>query len=185
MDPGPGVPPGQSETVLQGASPRLPSPPEIAALLQTHLHNIQQQQFMPHPPMFSNQSEHSFSQPNSMLSNDHRQLDISQQSASLPPNFSDARHKHNVQTVNQALAQPSLFKSTNQSRQYSNVNPMDSSVHSESTNPKTSFERQENRAFVEMPRAVPIKPPHQCGDSYMADDQHSVVSGNFFFSLYV
>ena len=168
----------QREPVLPGASPRLPSPPDIAALLNTHLHNIQQQQFMPRPPASSNQSEHSLSQPNSLMTN-HRQFDSSQQCASLPPNLSEIQHIQSVEAVNNPGAPPAILKPTNQNGPYSNSNySLDSSVQSEATNLKVGF--TENRALwdgaVGMAQAVPIKPPHQCDDPYL-NNETSLVSG--------
>lgn len=168
----------QGDPLLQTASPRLPSPPEIAALLSTHLHNIQQQQFMPRPPPSANQSDHSLSQPNSFFSNP-RQLDISEQSASLPPNINDIQYLHSVSGISQSMAPPQNVKSTNQRQgQYTSAHPSNCSVHSDSNQTTGQVEGGSVwEGAVGMQSAVPIRPPHQCDDPYLNDDNNSVLSG--------
>ncbi|KAH3803651.1 hypothetical protein DPMN_131917 [Dreissena polymorpha] len=119
------------------STPRLPSPPEIAALLSTHLHNIQHMAHHPavqiqsgqafHPVKSSvanqmqgarlfNQPSHSLrsaSQPNSLLTN-QRELDLSQQHSSLPASLNFQPISSTRFPVNQTETPPPRMKSSNQ-----------------------------------------------------------------------
>lgn len=122
------------------------------------------------------------SQPSSLISN-HRQLESSQHSASLPPDL-NISHQRKSAAVNQNMAPPQNFRPSNPNESYPNFEQANRSVHSDLNNVTAGLDRSETSALWEgpvgYPRAVPIRPPHQSDDPYMNEDVQSVVSGKPF-----
>ncbi|XP_060572624.1 uncharacterized protein LOC132730664 isoform X2 [Ruditapes philippinarum] len=163
------------------AQTRLPSPPELAALLSTHLHNIQQQHLMPHPYAPVNQSETSYSQPNSILTNQN--LPSNPISASLPPNLNLATSRSQVTSSASQVERPKFNASTVSQASVSHIN---GSVVSEATAINFSMlSEKEGGAHWEgasgISRAVPLHPPQQGPDPYMLDYQQTKPSAYGYF----
>lgn len=161
----------------QWAHPRLPSPPELAALLTTHLHNIQQQHLMPHPPVTVNQSEMSFSQPNSILAS--QKHPVSSASSSLPPNLNfGTSRSHNVSSTSHnsgSVQAPYIHPQS----EFSQVN---SSVMSERNSGIFSMLSEKGNGTLwegasGMSRAVPLLPPQQGDDPYTRGEQQTKMAG--------
>ncbi|XP_045201260.2 uncharacterized protein LOC123554904 isoform X2 [Mercenaria mercenaria] len=162
----------------QVSQPRLPSPPELAALLSTHLHNIQQQHLMPNPHTSVSQSGTLFSQPNSILSS--QKQPVNSNSASLPPNLNFVTSRSHV--TSNVSQDKDLSKYSNTVSQ-SNMSHLNGSIASETTATNYSIlSEKESGTLWEgapgMSRAVPLHPPQQGQDPYMHDDQQSKVTGH-------
>ena len=162
----------------QQTQPRLPSPPELAALLSTHLHNIRQQHMMPHPYTPVNQSETLYSQPNSLTTNQN--LPSNSVSASLPPslNFVTARSQ-----VTSGASQVDRPKFTSSTVSQSNVSHINGSVVSEATAVNFSMlsEKEGGASWEGVPgvsRAVPLHPPQQGQDPYLHNFQQTKGPGD-------
>ncbi|XP_052214338.1 CAP-Gly domain-containing linker protein 1-like [Dreissena polymorpha] len=181
------------------STPRLPSPPEIAALLSTHLHNIQHmahhpavqsqsgQAFHPVKSSVANQMQgarlfnqpshslHSASQPNSLLTN-QRELDLSQQHSSLPASLNFQPISSTRFPVNQTETPPPRMKPSNQIElSHSNLNQTDITVYSDLANQTAAS--MPGMLWDGSNRAVPIRPPQQCDDAYANEDNQSIISG--------
>lgn len=165
----------QNPTNAEQSAPRLPSPPELAALLTTHLHNIQQQQWLPHPLVSVNQSVTSHSQPNSILSNQRQPVNSG--TASLPINLNSVptRSQGGASNVSQRIDAPSQ-NSANQ-----NEVPK-SNIASEEVPSSYSVYNDKGAGMVwegaaGMTRAVPLHPPQQGDDPYLNEEFQTMLAG--------
>lgn len=158
----------------QSAPPRLPSPPELAALLTTHLHNIQQQQWMPHPLVSVNQSVTSHSQPNSILSNQRQPVNSG--TASLPINLNSVpTRSHGASNVSQKM-------DTHSQNSANQIEVPKSNIASEAMPTSYSVYNEKGAGMVcegaeGMTRAVPLHSPQQGDDPYLNEEFQSMLAG--------